>query len=35
MQYAKRQLTWFRHQTDASWSETTDGAFADALGRPR
>ena len=31
MQYAKRQLTWFRHQTDASWSETADGAFAEAL----
>jgi tRNA dimethylallyltransferase len=30
MQYAKRQLTWFRHQTDASWSETPDGALADA-----
>jgi tRNA dimethylallyltransferase len=34
MQYAKRQLTWFRHQTDASWSDGPDGAFADAL-RPR
>jgi tRNA dimethylallyltransferase len=30
MQYAKRQLTWFRHQTDASWSETAEDAFADA-----
>jgi tRNA dimethylallyltransferase len=32
MQYAKRQLTWFRHQTDASWSATPEGAFARALG---
>lgn len=31
MRYAKRQLTWFRHQTDASWHETPEGAFADAL----
>lgn len=31
MRYAKRQLTWFRHQTDALWSETADGAFAAAL----
>ena len=31
MRYAKRQLTWFRHQTDASWSETPDGVCADAL----
>jgi tRNA dimethylallyltransferase len=30
MRYAKRQLTWFRHQTDASWSETPDGAYAAA-----
>lgn len=35
MQYAKRQLTWFRRQTDASWSETADGAFALALEVPR
>ncbi|MET0556920.1 MAG: tRNA (adenosine(37)-N6)-dimethylallyltransferase MiaA [Vicinamibacteria bacterium] len=35
MQYAKRQLTWFRHQTDASWSETPDGAFAAALAAQR
>ena len=30
MRYAKRQLTWFRHQTDASWSDTQDGAYAAA-----
>lgn len=30
MQYAKRQLTWFRHQTDAVWSETAEGALDDA-----
>jgi tRNA dimethylallyltransferase len=31
MRYAKRQLTWFRHQTDASWSESESGAFAGAM----
>jgi len=35
MQYAKRQLTWFRRQTDASWSESPEGAFADALDAAR
>jgi tRNA dimethylallyltransferase len=27
MQYAKRQLTWFRHQTQASWFTSADDAF--------
>lgn len=31
MRYAKRQLTWFRHQTDAAWSTTAEGAFSAAL----
>jgi tRNA dimethylallyltransferase len=26
MRYAKRQLTWFRHQADVSWFETPEAA---------
>lgn len=31
MQYAKRQLTWFRHQTQAAWFASADDAFAACL----
>lgn len=31
MRYAKRQLTWFRHQTQASWFDAPDDAFAGGL----
>jgi tRNA dimethylallyltransferase len=27
MQYAKRQLTWFRHQSQASWFASSEDAF--------
>jgi tRNA dimethylallyltransferase len=30
MQYAKRQLTWFRHQTQASWFASAEDAFEGA-----
>ncbi len=30
MRYAKRQLTWFRHQTEASWCVSADDAFSQA-----
>ena len=30
MQYAKRQLTWFRHQARASWFTSSDDAFQGA-----
>jgi tRNA dimethylallyltransferase len=31
MRYAKRQLTWFRHQTRAEWCTSTDEAFGLAV----
>jgi tRNA dimethylallyltransferase len=31
MQYAKRQLTWFRHQTHATWFASSQDAFAGAV----
>ncbi len=31
MQYAKRQLTWFRHQAQASWFTSAEDAFQGAL----
>jgi tRNA A37 N6-isopentenylltransferase MiaA len=30
MQYAKRQLTWFRHQTRATWFPSPEEALAGA-----
>jgi tRNA A37 N6-isopentenylltransferase MiaA len=31
MRYAKRQMTWFRHQAQAHWFEEGDAAFRFAV----
>jgi tRNA dimethylallyltransferase len=31
MRFAKRQMTWFRHQADVTWFRTADDAYAAAL----
>jgi tRNA dimethylallyltransferase len=31
MRYAKRQVTWFRHQAKVAWFEAADEALAAAL----
>lgn len=31
MQYAKRQMTWFRHQAEVSWHPSPETALADAV----
>lgn len=32
MRYAKRQMTWFRHQAQVEWFESAESAFRAALG---
>jgi tRNA dimethylallyltransferase len=31
MRFAKRQMTWFRHQADVAWFESADDAYAAAV----
>jgi tRNA A37 N6-isopentenylltransferase MiaA len=31
MRFAKRQMTWFRHQADVTWFETADDAYTTAV----
>ena len=31
MRFAKRQMTWFRHQADVTWFKQADDAYAAAL----
>jgi tRNA A37 N6-isopentenylltransferase MiaA len=31
MRFAKRQMTWFRHQADVTWFTGPDKAYAAAL----
>jgi tRNA dimethylallyltransferase len=31
MRFAKRQMTWFRHQADVTWFKTPDTAYTAAL----
>ena len=32
MRFAKRQMTWFRHQAEVAWSQTPDAAHAAVVG---